>query len=240
MINLDHIHNFDPGREAYVAVNVCNLVIPMLEFRRADSKEEPIGGYDRLFAMLGTDADEAGRNYQLLRTKLISYFECRKCVPAEDHADEVLHRVAEKFESGEKIEDVIRYSFGVARFVRLESYRVRPDLSVETAGTSAGSVNDGAVPPELRVEPKIDLLENDSVEILRRNCLRICLLNLSDVHRQLLLEYYHTDESRKQKDHRRRLAKKYEKTAGALQKQICLLRQKVGRCTKECIGNGAP
>ena len=222
-------------------MTVCSIVFPMLEFSRTNSEEDSVGGYDKLFALLGADSDEAGRNYQLLRTKLISYFECRKATPAEDYADEVLHRIAEKIEAGETIEDVNRYAFGVARFVRLESYRKQTDLPIDTAGARAGSVGEGRVHPSLTVEPKTEILDNDSIDNVRRECLRSCLMQLNVDHRDLLLAYYHTDESsRKHKDHRRRLAEKYKKSAGALQKQMCLLRQKVSRCTKVCMAGGAP
>jgi DNA-directed RNA polymerase specialized sigma24 family protein len=191
-------------------------------------------GYRELLDLLGDEPTSAGR-YMLLRSKLVAYFEGRRISPSEDFADEVLHRVAAKISAGEKIQDINRYVFGVARFVRLESYRTSPEISL-TDNTSSekdegisGSRHLGVVPPTIGSE------ENEESEDVLRQCMTECLEKLSDDHRHLILRYYETDETTgKHKEYRKRLARESNKSAGALQKQICLLRQKIGNCAKEC------
>jgi DNA-directed RNA polymerase specialized sigma24 family protein len=192
------------------------------------------GGYDKLLLLLGRNEHEAARAYKKLREKLLTYFECRRISPAEDHADEVMHRIAAKAAAGEAIEDINRYAIGIARFVRLESFRSPKTVSIDD---DPGSENFNSISfdPALAVQPDVLMDGDDTNDTL--TCLRKCLDALGSDNRELLLAYYETDEgSGKHKDHRRRLAEKHGKSAGALQKQICLLRQKVSGCTRECAG----
>lgn len=211
----------------------------MCDPHRTSSDQTAAGSYQALFALLGDNEDKANHAYQLLRSKLVVYFECRKTTPAEDYADEVLHRIAERIAGGENVEDINRYAFGIARFVQLESYRRRVHDPIENEDPDSGGREDGPIQSALRVKPKIELLEIDSHDNLLRECLRLCLAELDLEKRELLLAYYECDESTGQhKQHRKRLAAKYKKSAGALQKQICLLRQKVSNCTKACVQRG--
>ena len=92
-----------------------------LSGKLSDSAE----GYERMLMYFADDEVEAGERYLLVRRKLIAYFEGRRISPAEDFADDVLERVAQKIVAGVQIEDINRYIYGIARFVRLESYRRR-------------------------------------------------------------------------------------------------------------------
>jgi DNA-directed RNA polymerase specialized sigma24 family protein len=204
------------------------------------TQQSTVASYQELLTLLGDSEDEAGHAYQLLRAKLVTYFEGRKITPAEDYADEVFHRIADRITGGEKIEDVNRYAFGIARFVRLESYRAQIHQPIENDDPESRR-DDGPIHSALTVEPKIDLLDADSHESLMRECLRLCLADLDLDKRELLLTYYECDESSgRHKQHRKKLAEKLKKSAGALQKQICLLRQKVSSCTKACVQKGNP
>ena len=186
-------------------------------------------GYEELLRSLAADEHVAGKRYLALRSKLVLYFEGRRLSPADDLADEVLHRTAQKLADGEKIDDLNRYVYGIARFVRLETYRKRESESLDEA------VADGThkVSDKLKVDP-IDSGDDDSP--LTERCLSECLSKLANESKDLLLSYYAADErSGMHIEQRRTLAEKLGKSAGALQKQICLLRQKVSRCTHECV-----
>jgi DNA-directed RNA polymerase specialized sigma24 family protein len=191
-----------------------------------------VGGYEQLLRYLDeTDEQSAARRYMLLRAKLSMYFEGRKISPAEDFADEVLHRVVVKISVGEKIDDINRYVFGVARFVCLEHFR-QPEI--ETIDDDSRDVP-AKTPVALTVEPKVDF-EDENGSTAKHRCLRSCLAELSDEKRKLLIDYYDIDEAgAKHKDQRKQLALSSNRSAGALQKEICLLRKKIGNCTKECI-----
>lgn len=190
--------------------------------------------YHELLILLGDDEAKAARQYLVVRRKLIAYFEGRRVSPAEDHADDVLHRVAAKIAGGEKIHDINRYIFGIARFVRLESYR-KPEMSTIDAHQMAGERGTSVrVHSALTVAPNIH--DVNGSEGVMPACLKGCLGQLGNDKRQLLLAYYEADEaSGNHIEQRRSLAASYNKSMGALQKQICLLRQTVSQCTKECV-----
>jgi DNA-directed RNA polymerase specialized sigma24 family protein len=186
-----------------------------------------VSSYEMLLRYLDeNDEQSAARRYLLLRSKLNFYFEGRKISPAEDFADEVFHRVAAKIGAGEKIDDINRYVFGIARFVCLEHYRKPQTEAIETEPG-------GITPAALRVEPNVGLEDGADV---RHRCLRSCMAELSDEKRKLLIAYYAVDEAEgKHKVQRKKLAEMSSRSAGALQKEICVLRKKIGNCTKECV-----
>src|SRR5919198_2535803 len=76
----------------------------------------------QLLARLNADPALAGEAYEKLRAGLIYFFERKGCrIPAE-LCDETINRVARKIEEGHEIEDLVRFSYGVARFVLLEHW----------------------------------------------------------------------------------------------------------------------
>jgi hypothetical protein len=168
--------------------------------------ESTANSYQELFTLLGDNEDQAARR-----------------------------RTAAKIATGEMIDNIDLYVFGVARFVRLESYR-RPEMVLIEEEHHGPEERAAKMPDALTVAPRLHGGGEDGSESVMQGCLRECLEKLDDGKRRLILAYYDADEtSGKQIEHRRQLAERYKKTAGALQKQICLLRQKVSNCSKECV-----
>ena len=197
---------------------------------------DPSIGYDEMLRLLADDERAAVERFMVVRAKLIAYFEGRRISPAEDFADEVLHRTAQKIASGEKVEDINRYIYGIARFVRLESHRRRETESLDEI-TSFGDQFRQRMPEALRVTP-IDPSDGGGSRL--ESCLSGCLGKLPADNRDLLLGYYAADERKGTHIQQRRImAERLGKSPGALQKQICLLRQKVSACAKDCVRNGA-
>jgi len=171
----------------------------------------------------------------LVRAKLVAYFEGRRLSPAEDLADEVLSRAAQKIGAGERVDDISRYVYGIARFVRLETFRRRDTESVDGFDPTADRPFQ-RTPEQLKVMP---VIYGDDPSSLEHRCLRTCLANLPRENRDLILNYYMRDESSGTHiEFRRSLAKRLGKSPGALQKQICLLRQKLAECTRKCVRDG--
>jgi DNA-directed RNA polymerase specialized sigma24 family protein len=129
--------------------------------------------FDRLLKRLHADAETAAAQYELLRRKLIVYFELQRHTLPEMLADETLDRVARKLELGEVIQNVNAYSYGVARHILLEVARrqVRERVVLETLH---------AVQPENAPE----------VVEARVQCLERCLRELPEESRRLIVEYY--------------------------------------------------
>ena len=143
--------------------------------------------FDRFLVSLDTDREAASEKYLLLRRNLVRYFEGRNCQFAEDHADEVLNRLARKLDDGEDIRDINGYAYGIAHLLLLEIYKERE--REEKA---------------LKDLPSLRLVEEDLAEVEERlACLNHCLDKLPPASRQLILGYYQGDkqsriENRKQ------------------------------------------
>jgi hypothetical protein len=147
-------------------------------------------------------------------------------------ADEVLFRAAQKVAVGEQVDDINRYVYGIARFVRLESFRRPKSDSIDDMGAGSGDRQRG-VPDPLRVAP---VVFDDETDGAAYRCLRLCVSSLSQDNRNLILSYYAADETGTSNiEQRKVLAKRLGKSMGTLQKQVCLLRQKVAGCTKDCV-----
>lgn len=188
-----------------------------------------------LLRLFSEDDKESAESYLRMRSKLVAYFEGRRISPADDMADEVLYRAAQKIAAGEKVEDINRYIYGIARFVRLESFRRRDTESVDGFEPNVGQPY-RQTPEQLKVLP---VIYGDDPSSLSHRCLRTCLANLPRENRDLILNYYKSDESSGTHiEFRKSLAKRLGKSAGALQKQICLLRQKLADCTRKCVQEG--
>jgi DNA-directed RNA polymerase specialized sigma24 family protein len=175
-------------------------------------------GFDRFLFRLDSDRDEAGRKYEVLRSKLISYFDWRNCPFPEDHADEALNRVIRKIEAGEELRDVSTYVFGVARMILLEIAR---RMENERAA--------------LHQLPAAILIDTESDETqARMDCLRQCLATLPQKSRELITGYYEGDGPAKI-NRRKELAAKLGMQLNALRIRACRLREKLEECMGRCL-----
>jgi DNA-directed RNA polymerase specialized sigma24 family protein len=177
-------------------------------------------GFDKFLFTLDSDRDSAGRKYEVLRSKLISYFDWRNCSCPEDHADEALNRVIRKIEAGEELRDVSTYVFGVARMMLLEIAR-RMD-NERTA---------------LRQLPSATFTDTESDETQQRiDCLRQCLAALPQKNRELITEYYEGEGSAKI-NRRKKLAANLGMQLNALRIRACRLREKLEECMGRCLAS---
>jgi DNA-directed RNA polymerase specialized sigma24 family protein len=174
--------------------------------------------FGKLLSCLHADHERSGEEYEKIRQKLIVYFEGRRCSPADEHADEVINRVARKIDEGEEVRDINRYVFGVARFLRLEVMRqprseVEPDSHLD----------------RLIALPNFEVEREDRLTFLDR-----CLEKLPPESKQMILEYYQ-GEKREKIDNRGLMAKRYGLSTNGLKIRICRIRTKLEDCIKECL-----
>lgn len=165
-----------------------------------------------LLAVLDPDPDRAGREYELLRRKLVVFFRSRCGPEPEALADEVLDRLARRLAEGEDVRDLASYSRGVALNVCREALRVRPTASLEGVDPPA------ADPPE--PEPLADPL-------------RCCLDALAPADRDMVLRYYE-GEGRRRIDNREVLAAALGLSPNALRIRVYRLRGEL----EACVGEG--
>jgi len=175
-------------------------------------------GFDSFLSQLDPDREAAGRKYEVLRGKLISYFDWRDCPFPEDHADEALSRVIGKLEAGEEFRDVSTYVFGVARMMLMEiARRMEKERIALSQLPSATSV------------------DTDSEEIeTKSECLRECLAALPLKSRELIIKYYEGDGPTKI-GRRKELAANLGMQLNALRIRACRLREKLEECMGRCL-----
>jgi DNA-directed RNA polymerase specialized sigma24 family protein len=161
--------------------------------------------------------ERAGQKYEALRTRLVKFFEWRACQFADDLADETLDRVMKKTDAGEPIKDHLNYAYGVARLVYLETLKQQ---NKQQAAVISMPVKNAA--------PEAD--EADS----RLDCLEICLRQLSEDSRLMILHYYRDDKQAKI-DYRKKLAEKFGLSPNALRIKTLRIRARLEECVFKCL-----
>jgi DNA-directed RNA polymerase specialized sigma24 family protein len=172
-------------------------------------------GFDRLLSCLDPDRESAGRKYELIRSKLISYFDWRDCPFPEEHADEAINRVIRKLDTGEEFEDIATYLLGIARMMTLEIARTRERQRVALD------------------QPAITQSMHDESDP-RAHCLEQCLAVLPQRSRELITEYYQDDGAAKIR-RRRELGVRLGVGLNALRIRACRLRLKLEECMGRCL-----
>lgn len=172
---------------------------------------------DRLLASLHPDREQAGREYEVIRVKLVKLFQWRGCVSPEDLSDETLNRVAKKIEAGEVIRDVQAYVGGVARLVWLESVKAqrRERLTLDQL-------------PQLAKTPEPDSAKRRLV------CFESCLSALSVSSRELIIDYHRKEKSARI-ELRKRLAEKLGIELNALRIRAHRIRLELENCVADCM-----
>jgi DNA-directed RNA polymerase specialized sigma24 family protein len=162
--------------------------------------------FEALLAWLAPSRDQAGEKYEWIRHRLLRYFEGLRCIPAEEHADETMDRVARRLAGGERIQaDPIRYCYGVAKNVFLEYRRRR---RTRQQALDLFGVLDAAASPSL-------------------SCLTSCLNGMRPSARELLEAYY--------LDPRAGLAAREGVTPNALRLRVFKEKQRLRACMGRCL-----
>jgi DNA-directed RNA polymerase specialized sigma24 family protein len=164
---------------------------------------------DALLEWLGPCREQAGEKYEAIRNTLTRYFEGRRCVPADEHVDETIDRVARRVAAGERIRasDPRRYFYGVAKNILLE-LRKPPALPQLQQGCEVSAIDELASSPRL-------------------SCLRCCLTSLEPGEQELLEAYY--------LDARAELAARQDITPNALRIRVFKTKQKLRGCIARCL-----
>lgn len=172
--------------------------------------------FNELLDWLNPDHDQAGRKYEDIRRRLIRMFMHRGCMTAEDLADETITRVARKvpevktsFNPGD---DPALYFYGVARNVYREYVKRKPE----------------PIPPP---PPPPDDPEDITPQY---NCLEKCLSHLPARNRELILEYYESEEGPKI-ENRKKLANRFGLALNALRIRTHRIRIELKKCVMECL-----
>lgn len=181
--------------------------------------------FQRLLAWLDEGTDSRGERYLDIRDRLVHYFARRNALAPDDLADETLNRVARRLEENTSIDDVVpaRYCYIVAKFVLLESLRLR----AREPGVAWGDDHNAEA---IHTAPtNDDAAERDHT----LTCLERCLETCTSSERVLILDYYRTESGRPSAQ-RKQLAERLGLTANALAIRACRIRNRLEACVKAC------
>ena len=180
---------------------------------------------DSLLNALNPDRDLAAIEFELIRKRLIAFFECRGCHTPEDCADITIYRVAKQISNGTKIHTgkPLSYFFGVAYNVLHEYWR-GPSRKVE-------SLDDPSV-QELLSQNNTEVKETEALPAAQEiDFLEQCLESLPSADRELIIQYYQ-DEGKAKIKKRKSLAEQLGIQLNALRIRALRIRKRL----EECVG----
>lgn len=184
--------------------------------------EPPPEAWEKFLNLLDEDPNKAGDKYEEIRGRLITFFECRRCLAAERLADVSINRVIKRYFEGEVITTLMGYVFGVAKVVRLEYLtEQRNEKLVRDEFTRAG---EGVVEPDT---------DDDEPDILQR-CFDACMAELEADDREFIKRYYEESQREKIKN-RKSMAEELNISRNAVVLRAYHLRQRLKRCINKCL-----
>ncbi len=175
--------------------------------------EQSLAGF---LSVLDEDRERAGEQYEILRRKLVKFFEWRGSMTPEELADETLNRLARKIDEGEAIHNLSAYVGGMARLVWLEALKEQERVR--------GAFDDLRAASQYSSPPGSPQLE----------CFEFCLESLSPENRALILDYYRAEKSSKSKL-RKQLAEKLSTPLNALRIRAHRIRLQLEKCVGDCL-----
>jgi RNA polymerase sigma factor (sigma-70 family) len=187
-----------------------------------DSKRIPL---ESLLLLLDQDREWAGEKYELLRRKLIKFFEWNSCFPSEDLADETFNRLGQRIGKAE-IRDVVGFTWGIARNVRREARKkaVRTVYISDLPGEEC--------PLYARNKTEDEMHEKMQQE-RRYKCLHLCLGRMLKRDRELFIAYHNAEGDIIH--YRQQLADQLGLTIGTLRVRVNRLRSQLEQCSRKCF-----
>ena len=180
--------------------------------------------FDKLLAAFSPDREEAARQYETLRIKLIRFLEWRGVSLGDACADETFNRVARRIDEGKQIDNVVAYAYRVAYLVFLETL-TEPELV---------DIDQERIQPPA-VEPQFEDNEQDQ----RQRCFDSCLEELPIKNREMILSYYE-GERRTKIERRKKLADQLKISLDALRIRAHRMRKGLEECLSRCLHQAEP
>ncbi len=179
--------------------------------------------FDTLLTLFSEDREEAGKNYEKLRSGLIRFFRFRGCNDPQSLADETFNRVASKMTAFERSDDrqPTAFIYGFARKILLEHLR--------SPQNRASPLDDLPVRYRTAPDPSDEAVEEDHAHLQK------CLNELPEEDRTLVIEYFSRDRSEKI-SLRKKMAERIGCSGQALQsrrfRRKAVLRTCINRCRR--------
>lgn len=174
--------------------------------------------FGRFLRWLSSDDEQAVREYQLIRGKLVRFFIHRGCTNSEELFDETVDIVIAKIDNGVEIANPLAYCYGVARNVLRQSERNRKPVSLDKDPVS----------------PQLVDMEGREQEL---QCLEHCV-SLLPADDQQIVARYHEGQGREKIETRKLLA---DRVGGvnALRIRVCRIHKNLRLCVLDCLSRSA-
>ena len=173
--------------------------------------------FDRLLVFFDADREYAGEKYEILRLKLIKYFEWQDSLTPEELADETINRVARKIIEGEVIQNLNGYVFGTARHLASEQRKDQQRRQIAFK----------------QLPDYLKLLQSEDIIPRRLECCEICLSSLSEKKRELIIAYYSLERRAKIGEHQR-MADELSISLNSLRLRVHRVKLELEKCIVEC------
>lgn len=169
--------------------------------------------FTRLLQALAPDRDSAGQRYEQLRQRLLYFFGVRHVTHAEEHADEVIDRLARRLAEGAEVSPSIEaFALGIARNLEREQWK-KPQ-TVDLPWHLPDKPNAAEISPAVE-------------------CLEQCLESLDEASRRSILRFYRAEGAVKIRQ-RQALAEELGIEANALRVRMHRLRARLEKCVAAC------
>jgi DNA-directed RNA polymerase specialized sigma24 family protein len=175
---------------------------------------------------LDPDPEKAGKEYERLRTRLIRFFEWRRCDLPDARADQTLDTGIRKLDKGQDISNLKGFVFAIARRVAKEDWKKQ--------GRTCSLDNEVLTTPDVVSPDPLSKLESEEEPDHRLICFDHCLEGLSSESRNLILSYYQED-GRAKIDWRRQLAEQWGIPLNALRIRAHRIRKSLEQCIENCL-----
>jgi DNA-directed RNA polymerase specialized sigma24 family protein len=175
--------------------------------------------FEKLLDALSKDREEAGVQYELVRRKLVRFFEWRDIEPPDYYADETMNRVARRIAEAQVIENIHSYFYGVARMVYMEALKEKAQGTVPL--DEAPQTLQQKHPEPNEPEPRV-------------LCFDQCLDSLPAENRRLIVGYYQ-EERRAKIELRQELADSLQIPLNALRIRAHRIRVRLEQCITQCL-----
>ena len=177
-----------------------------------------------LLKKLDPDWERAGQKYELLRKKLIFFFNYNNCPHPEDCADEVFDRIGKRIAESEVIKkDLKNYAFGVAKNVLKEFFR-NPEIAMSS----------DIIEAIVNTKEKKRVNNNDDQDRQKKRCMDQCLNGLPEADRNLL-ERYMSGMGRDRLKARKRLKSELAITIESLRLKKYRIKKRLMECYNDCL-----
>jgi hypothetical protein len=217
---------YESGPEEVITL-VKRLQLEIIALGERVAKLETRVSFDNFLLYLDSDREHAGARYIRLQQALINFFAWRNSFDPESRAAETLDILSKQITEGRQIENVERYSIGIARKVLLKEHDSR----------EANQMSLDELQPDYDLRLSVPPIDQEVNHGIYDECMTTCLQQLSETDRRLI-SMYAAATGGHDKDNREGLAREAAISVQVLRVRINRIRGVLKECLRKCLKKG--